>query len=99
MEAKTMPPDPHAGRHERGPGYIPTLDGWRAVAILWVMVHHSRGHLAAPTSLPGRAFALIAERGYLGVDIFFGLSGLLITSRLIGELGQTGRFHLARHPE
>ena len=51
---------------------IPELDGVRAVAILAVMVtHFSHQHV-----LPG---------GYLGVDLFFVLSGFLITSLLLWE--------------
>src|SRR6266478_5921498 len=50
-----------------GLGYRPALDGVRAVAILAVLARHS-GLLPA---------------GYLGVDIFFALSGFLITSLLI----------------
>ena len=59
--------------------YIPTLDGWRAVAILLVMGDHlvasASGTPSGRTTLPGQ----------LGVNIFFGLSGFLITSRLLAE--------------
>jgi peptidoglycan/LPS O-acetylase OafA/YrhL len=50
----------------------PALDGLRAVAVLGVMVYHLDGG----DLLPG---------GYLGVDVFFVLSGFLITSLLIRE--------------
>lgn len=52
-------------------GYNPALDGLRGVAILMVMVFHATPH------------ALIG--GYIGVDIFFVLSGFLITTLLIRE--------------
>jgi peptidoglycan/LPS O-acetylase OafA/YrhL len=57
--------------------YIATLDGWRAVAILLVIADHLGTAAAGSshTSLPGQ----------LGVNIFFGLSGFLITSRLLTE--------------
>jgi len=65
-------------------GHKPALDGLRAVAVLLVMAHHLR------------AFALPDARwlppgGYLGVDLFFVLSGFLITSLLLEERDATGR--------
>jgi peptidoglycan/LPS O-acetylase OafA/YrhL len=67
----------------RGPSTrreIPALDGLRAVAVLLVLAHH--GGL---TGVSG---------GFLGVDVFFVLSGFLITSLLLDELGRTGRIGL-----
>ncbi len=57
--------------------YIPTLDGWRAVAIAMVLFCHVR--------LPGNVLADVSPYGALGVDLFFAISGFLITSRLIDE--------------
>ncbi len=59
-------------------GYRPTLDGLRGVSILAVMFVH------------GRLFA-VGRGGFLGVDIFFVLSGFLITSLLLEEWTQNGR--------
>src|SRR6267143_6402385 len=61
-----------------GLGYRPALDGVRAVAILAVLARHS-GLLPA---------------GYLGVDIFFALSGFLITSLLVAEYAAPGTIAL-----
>ncbi|MGI8665280.1 MAG: acyltransferase family protein [Jatrophihabitans sp.] len=58
------------------------LDGLRALAALAVLVFH-----ADATLLPG---------GFLGVDLFFVISGYLITRILLGELGQTGGLDLVR---
>lgn len=58
-------------------GYQPSLDGVRAVSIALVLVFH----LGAPW-LPG---------GYLGVSVFFTLSGFLITSLLLSERANSGR--------
>jgi len=70
---------------------IPTLDGWRAVAIAVVVVHH----LARWFYQQESAYALSVTRfGAFGVDVFFGLSGLLITRLLLDEFGRTGSFDL-----
>jgi peptidoglycan/LPS O-acetylase OafA/YrhL len=50
--------------------YAPALDGLRALACLCVMLYH----------------AGVLEGGFLGVDVFFTLSGFLITSLLLAEL-------------
>jgi peptidoglycan/LPS O-acetylase OafA/YrhL len=54
--------------------YLPTLDGWRAVAILAVVCCHA-----------GWPTAAIAPYGAMGVSVFFALSGFLITRRLMAE--------------
>lgn len=72
-------------------GYVPTLDGWRAVAILLVLGAHSEP-LTAPLESTFLAPLLrVFRRGTLGVDIFFTLSGFLIGSLLLREKLRTGR--------
>jgi peptidoglycan/LPS O-acetylase OafA/YrhL len=61
---------------ERGFAYRPALDGLRAIAVLTVVMFHSRGGI-----FPG---------GYIGVDFFFVLSGYLITSLLVSEHRRAG---------
>ncbi len=61
--------------------YLPTLDGWRAVAIAGVMTAHA---------LPYHW----AKYGSRGVSIFFGISGFLICSRLLDEHRNSGRIDL-----
>lgn len=61
-------------------GYIPTLDGWRAIAVLSVVAYHSTVLRLGPFS-----DAWIHDFGFLGVDLFFAISGLLICSRLLEE--------------
>jgi peptidoglycan/LPS O-acetylase OafA/YrhL len=63
-----------------GAGRTPTLDGLRGIAVLAVVIEH-----AWPTLLPG---------GFAGVDVFFVLSGYLITRMLLGEVARTGRIDL-----
>jgi peptidoglycan/LPS O-acetylase OafA/YrhL len=66
-------------------GYIPTLDGWRAVAIFWVLEGHSR-----PLSVAGISNHWLRETGYRGVQLFFALSGFLICTRLLREEDRFG---------
>jgi len=76
-------------------GYIPTLDGWRAVAIVMVLACHARDGLFGVNgiiALP-RLNALFLN-GYLGVDVFFSISGFLITSKLLEENLLTGAVDL-----
>jgi len=62
-------------------GYLPTLDGWRAVAILGVLFCHDNLHVFGPF---GTGW-LYLHGGWSGVDLFFAISGLLICSRLLEE--------------
>jgi peptidoglycan/LPS O-acetylase OafA/YrhL len=71
--------------------HIPTLDGWRALAILLVVAHH------AGTAFYGKEdyYATSATRfGTWGVPVFFGLSGLLITKLLLEEFARAGAISL-----
>lgn len=61
-------------------GYIPTLDGWRAIAVLGVIAFHASVVRLGPLS-----DAWLHSLGFLGVDLFFAISGLLICSRLLEE--------------
>ena len=71
-EATYVPPRP-----QRAPAklsavpYLPGLDGMRALAVVAVMLYH-----ANPDWLPG---------GFLGVEVFFVISGYLITLLLDGR--------------
>ncbi|SEG32372.1 Peptidoglycan/LPS O-acetylase OafA/YrhL, contains acyltransferase and SGNH-hydrolase domains [Bryocella elongata] len=71
------------------PSYLPTLDGWRAIAILLVLLNHS-------VTLGGEHFntATFHYFGPIGVEIFFELSGLLICNRLLDEERLTGSLNL-----
>ncbi|CCB73051.1 MULTISPECIES: acyltransferase family protein [Streptomycetaceae] len=63
-----------------GTARVAGLDGLRAVAVAAVVAYHVH-----PSWLPG---------GFLGVDLFFVISGYLITSWLMAERVRTGRFQL-----
>lgn len=61
--------------------YRPDIDGLRAVAILGVVAYHA--------GLPGLA------GGFLGVDVFFVISGFLITQILLKQIQSNGRISIA----
>jgi peptidoglycan/LPS O-acetylase OafA/YrhL len=63
-------------------GYLPGLDGLRAIAIIGVLLYH-----ADLDWMPG---------GFLGVDVFFVLSGFLITSLVLEELDRSGRLNFSQ---
>lgn len=77
----------------RGMPYIRYLDGLRCISVCWVLLYHLRLHLKWQN---GGALGLIASRGWMGVDMFFVISGFLITSILLNEHGQTGQISLPR---
>jgi peptidoglycan/LPS O-acetylase OafA/YrhL len=71
---------------------FPVLDGWRAVAISLVVWHHAAKSVYASESLYWSTSQ--SQLGAFGVDIFFGLSGLLITQLLLQEYQRKGSIDL-----
>jgi peptidoglycan/LPS O-acetylase OafA/YrhL len=69
---------------QRRLGYVPALDGLRGIAILIVVAFHLFG---------------LPRGGPVGVDLFFALSGFLITTLLLEELAERGRVNLWRFYE
>lgn len=70
------------GRKAGEMGYLPGLDGVRALAVLGVLLYH--GDL---TWMQG---------GFLGVDVFFVLSGFLITTLITEEFERSGRINFGK---
>jgi peptidoglycan/LPS O-acetylase OafA/YrhL len=70
---------------------IPSLDGWRGIAIALVLIDHLQDSL-----LGGGHLSQATETGYHGVVLFFVLSGFLITSKLLEGPINFKRFYLRR---
>jgi peptidoglycan/LPS O-acetylase OafA/YrhL len=66
-----------------GPRQIPALDGIRGIAIFWVVLHNATGIPLAPSSRWLHVLPLLSSRGWIGVQLFFALSGFLITAGLL----------------
>lgn len=62
--------------------FLPEVQALRALAVLLVVAYHLE-----PRVVPG---------GFVGVDVFFVISGFLITGHLLREAGETGRIDLPR---
>jgi peptidoglycan/LPS O-acetylase OafA/YrhL len=77
--------------------HIPTLDGWRGIAILLVLFDHitlaMRGNFAVTHSHPRPWIELT---GHHGVTLFFVLSGYLITWNLLAQPINLKRFYVRR---
>jgi peptidoglycan/LPS O-acetylase OafA/YrhL len=71
------------------------LDGWRGLAILVVVLHNAGAisySLEGPRSLPIVLFDTVLSTGWVGVQLFFVLSGFLITGILVDTVGAPGYF-------
>jgi peptidoglycan/LPS O-acetylase OafA/YrhL len=71
-------------------GRAPGLDLLRAAAIVWVMYYHALIMALVPDSDP------VATYGWMGVDLFFALSGYLIGSQLFRPLARGRQIGVAR---
>ena len=63
--------------------YRPDIDGLRAIAVISVIFYHADQTINSLRIFPG---------GFVGVDIFFVISGFLISSIILKELNETGSF-------
>lgn len=83
---------------ERKSEYIVTLDGWRALAVMAVVISHANpvDAVAPPSAgVAGRLLVTLLERvGSAGVMVFFAISGFLICSRLLADEKKTGTIGL-----
>jgi len=77
---------PASGRH------VPELDGVRGIAIGAVMALHFVCNMGGPHNLVERAAVKLTSYGVWGVDLFFVLSGFLITGILYDSKGRQNYF-------
>lgn len=78
----TREPKDRSPEHAEPTGFLPHVQGLRAIAVLCVVLYHFW-----PGRFPG---------GYVGVDVFFVISGFLITAHLMRELTATGTVRLGQ---
>jgi peptidoglycan/LPS O-acetylase OafA/YrhL len=75
--------------------HIPVLDGMRGIAVLLVIVYHFTAHHVKQSIEPGSfngVFSQFFNVGWCGVDLFFVLSGFLITGILCDAKGASNYF-------
>ena len=73
-------------------GHILSLDGLRGIAILLVVASHFVSNLRITAEGPAWILVSIAHAGWTGVDLFFVLSGFLITGILVDARGSPSYF-------
>lgn len=81
-QPRELPEPPEAPGRLTPKGFRADVQALRALAVTLVVLNH-----LWPTRLTG---------GYVGVDVFFVISGFLITSHLVREIAGTGRVRLAK---
>src|SRR5262245_26486696 len=68
------------------PSHIKSLTSLRLIAAIWVLLYHFREHLGLDLGRIG-----LVANGYLGVDLFFTLSGFILAHVYLSEV-EGGRF-------
>jgi len=75
--------------------HIPALDGLRGIAILWVILHNAPSYaLSGKPNVLVWLVAVVAAVGWIGVQLFFVLSGFLITSNLLDSQPATNYYQV-----
>jgi peptidoglycan/LPS O-acetylase OafA/YrhL len=67
--------------------HIPALDGIRGLAIIWVVLHNATAQESASPRGVFYLLSLFTHTGWIGVQLFFALSGFLITAGLLDDQG------------
>lgn len=81
MSASAIPDSPHGFEAFQSTRRFNSLDGLRCLSIVAVIWHHG----------PGLSLDGVGGRGYMGVPLFFAISGFLITTLLLREKSRHGR--------
>jgi peptidoglycan/LPS O-acetylase OafA/YrhL len=71
----------------------PALDGIRGLAIIWVVLHNTTDLLPPDLRGASHVLAFLVHPGWIGVELFFALSGFLITGSLLDTQGASNYFH------
>ena len=74
--------------------YYPALDGLRFFAFFIVFLHHFYFNQSSNNPVINYFLVVINKNGWIGVDLFFILSGFLITTLLLKERGKFGKYSL-----
>lgn len=74
------------------PGHLKPLDGIRGLAILMVICSHAFQSNSQANGAMARAIGIVLSYGVFGVDLFFVLSGFLITGILVDTIAGEGYF-------
>lgn len=75
---------------EAGPGRSAALDGLRGIAILLVIIHNAGAVDGDVAGALLKAWVVVSNAGWTGVQLFFALSGFLITGILLDNRGARG---------
>src|SRR5690606_34393743 len=91
LRCEPVPNEPEAPLRLHARRHLPVLDGIRGLAILLVLLHHF-GDGASRTNALGQWYFALVDPLWLGVDLFFVLSGFLITGILFDSRRSRGFF-------
>ena len=92
MTAPEVTGDAPAKRNLTATGHVAALEGVRGVAILVVLIHNAVWLGDNPPSFPLASILTVTSTGWIGVQLFFVLSGFLITGILVDSLGSPSFF-------
>jgi peptidoglycan/LPS O-acetylase OafA/YrhL len=67
--------------------HVPALDGIRGLAVVWVVMHNTTAAVTGRSTGVLYLLTVFAHTGWIGVQLFFALSGFLITAGLLATQG------------
>jgi peptidoglycan/LPS O-acetylase OafA/YrhL len=85
--AERVPPEPAEDLASAVRTHMPVMDGWRGLAILVVVIHNAGAALDGTGTLAISLATTTLRSGWVGVQLFFVLSGFLISGILLDSAG------------